>query len=208
MPGTRSPAQDVARAEAARDELDELGLKYFMDVRATARRMLEHLDRGSRTAFAAAVARRLFAESALPEQEHPDVLFWRPVLDAVDDGLAGGLDATGRVAEGLGRFYLSPAYTVRPHDDPMNRDDNRIMAACYTAECYLHGSMEFATWAGWRGFDTAAIHAASDPMWPRRRPPEITPYAWELAHPSVQAELDQQLADLEQLADGDRSSER
>ncbi|GHJ48204.1 hypothetical protein Cs7R123_55460 [Catellatospora sp. TT07R-123] len=193
----------MARAEAARAELDELGLKYFVDVRATARRMLEHLDRPCRTSFAAAVARRLFADAAQPEQDHPDVLFWRPVLDAVEQGLAGKADATARVAQGLGRFYLSPDFTDRPYDDPTDRDANRVMAACYTAECYLHGSQEFAAWAGWRGFDTAALHAASDLMWPRRRPPEVTPYAWELAHPSVQAELDQQLADLEQLADGD-----
>jgi hypothetical protein len=73
------------------------------------------------------------------------------------------------------------------------------MSALYSAECFLHGCWEFAAWTGWRGFDAAAIRAVADDTWPHRRPSSVTPYAWELAHPVVQGELERQLQDVELL---------
>lgn len=188
------------RSELARAELDSLGMKYFLDVRATLRRMLEGLGQPERTAFAAAVAERLLREDEeLPPGEYRGYLAtWRPVLDAVWQGLAGDPAGTRAVARALAGYYLRPEFGRR-HDDPADADDHATMAVCYAAECHLHGCLEFALWAGWRGFDAATIRAAADQSWPHRRPPRISGYAWELAHPGVQAELDRQLEDLELL---------
>jgi hypothetical protein len=193
---------DPVRDDAARAELDGLGLRHFLDVRATARRMLEHMRRSERTAFAGAVAERLLREGERqPARRRPPYLStWRPALDAVWRGLAGDAAAPRQVAIAVARFYLSRDYHDRPHDDPADAADHTIMASFYAAECALHGCLEPATWAGWRGFDHATVRAAGDVGWPHRRPAGVTPYAWELAHPVIQAELDRQLADLELLA--------
>lgn len=187
-----------------RDELDQLGARHFLDVRATVRCLLANMSGAERAAFAASVAERLVRhdEQAPAGARRPYVATWRPVLDAAWGALSGDRAAYRATATGLARFYLSPNYLGRRHDDPLDADDHAIMATVYAAECVLHGCLEFATWAGWRGFDSAAIHAAGDPTWPHRRPAGITPYGWELAHPTVQAELDQQLSDLELLAEG------
>lgn len=190
----------MIRGDVARDALDGLGLKHFLDVRCTVRRVLGGMDRWQRTAFAAAVTQRLLPGDGPPGGEHPDISYWRPVVAAIWAGLAGEPAATGQVATAVGRFYLSPAFHGRGHDDPGDAADHAIMAACYTAECFVHGCLDFAAWAGWRGFDVAALHAAADVAWPHRRPPGVTAYAWELAHPQIQAELDLQLVDLELLA--------
>ncbi|HEX6871253.1 MAG TPA: hypothetical protein VF163_09155 [Micromonosporaceae bacterium] len=193
---------DPTRLDTTRAELDELGLKHFVDVRATARRMLVSMGRDARTAFAAAVTERLLREEeGRPASERGQYLStWRPVLDAVWRGLAGDPAATGSIAAGVAHFYLGPDFLQRRHDDPADADDHAIMAACFTAECFLHGCLEFAVWVGWRGFDRATLRTAADRAWPHRRPPEVSPYAWELAHPEIQAELDRQLADLELLS--------
>ena len=102
-------------------------------------------------------------------------------------------------------FYLSPAYQERSHENMADSVDHAAMAALYAAECYLHGSLDFATWTGWRGFDVATVTAGADREWPHRRPPTTTLAAWELAHPAIQTELDQQLCALELL--GDAASE-
>lgn len=183
-------------------ELDRLGLRYFLDVRATVRRLLASMRRPQRCAFAAAVAERLLREyERVPARERrPYLPTWRPALDAIWRGLAGEAIASRQVATAVARFYVSPAYHGQAHDDPSDADDHVVMASFYAAECYLHGCLEFATWAGWRGFDVATIRTAGDASWPHRRPAEVSPYAWELAHPAVQAELDQQLLDLELLS--------
>jgi hypothetical protein len=199
----------LAREDATRTELDRLGVAYFLDVRATARRMLERLRGQQRAAFAVAVAERLLREEERrPERERPAYLgTWRPVLDAVWAGLAGEPDARRRVAATLAEFYVSPDFHERPHDDPADAEDHRIMAAFYAGGCFLHGCVDFAAWTGWRGFDAAAVRAAGDKGWPHRRPAEVSPYAWELAHPAVQSELDQQLHDLELIADPEGADE-
>jgi hypothetical protein len=200
--GTEVTAVGDPDRDPARMELDRLGVRHFLDVRVTARRVLEHLRRPQRCAFAAAVAERLLREDEqVPDRERrPYLAVWRPVLDAVWAGLAGDADATRPVAAGIARFYLSPDYYEQRHDDPADADDHAVMAAFYAAECYLHGCLELATWAGWRGFDRATVRAAADAAWPHRRPAGVSSYAWELAHPAVQAELDQQLVDLELLS--------
>ncbi len=196
--------EDPIRAEEVRAELDEMGLRYFLDVRATVRRMLEQMRGEQRTAFAAAVAERLLREDEQrPVQERlPQLAGWRPVVDSVWRWLAGESGAAREVEVAVGRYYLDPDYPSAQPDDQSDAAAHAVRAALYTSECCLHGCLEFATWAGWRGFDWAAVWAAADPSWLPRRPAEVTPYVWELAHPRLQAELDQQLADLEELAVG------
>lgn len=194
--------EDPIRAEEVRAELDSMGLRYFLDVRATVRRMLEQMRGAQRTAFAAAVAERpLREDEQLPAPERlPQLAVWRPVLDAVWRCLAGDPGALREVELALGRYYLDPPRHGVGADDPGDAVAHAVRAALYTSECALHGCLEFATWAGWRGFDWATVHTAADAQWLRRRPAEISPYVWELAHPRLQAELDHQLADLEELA--------
>jgi hypothetical protein len=193
--------EDPIRGDMTRAELGELGLKYFIDVRTTARRLLENMRRPGRAAFAAAAAERLIREDECrPDNEHRAYLStWRPVLDSVWGGLAGDEEASRGVCRSVAHVYLAPEYHERQHEDPGDGDGHAIMAALYAAECYLHGCLDFAAWAGWRAFDGAAMRAADDLDWPHRRPPELTAYAWELAHPAVQAELDRQMEDLELL---------
>ncbi len=174
---------DTIRAEVARAELNELGAKHFVDVRATVRRMLGDAPAEARTRFAVSAAQRALGREAGLRRD-----------------MAGLLDAVKRaadddVAAGVGRFYLSPQWHGK-------HDDHTAMAVFYAAECHLHGCLEFACWAGWRGFDSAAAVAAADVVWPHRRPVEISPYAWELAHPTIQSELELQLADVESASAG------
>lgn len=192
----------VARKEVAQAELDALGLKHYLDVRATVRRMLTHMGKTERTAFAAAVAERLLREDERvpPREVKPYTLSWRPALDAVWRTLTGEAPGPRQIAAAVARFYVSPQFYESRHDDPADGEDHVVMACLYACECALHGCLEFAMWAGWRGFDGATLRAAADVEWPHRRPAEVSPYAWELAHPAIQAELDRQLADLELLA--------
>jgi hypothetical protein len=193
--------EDPIRGDLTRAELGELGLKYFVDVRTTARRLLESMPRPVRAAFAAAAAERLLREDeSLPASEHRAYLTtWRPVLDTVWSGLAGDEEASRGVCRAVAHYYLTPEYHERQHENPADADGNAIMAVFYSAECFLHGCLEFSGWAGWRAFDAAAVRAASDKDWPHRRPPDVSPYSWELAHPAVQSELDRQMEDLEIL---------
>lgn len=185
---------DPIRAEVARAELDDLGAKHFLDVRATVRRMLEDLPKPARARFALAAAERVLTHVHPNRAEEV-----APILRAVRRGLEGDGDANADVAVAVGRFYLSPDWRRRQHDDPVDLDDHAMMATLYTAECYLHGCLEFACWAGWRGFDAAAVAAAGDSAWPHRRPVEVSLYSWELAHPTIQTELERQLEDVERV---------
>ena len=200
------------RGEVARAELEELGAKHYLDVRATVRRMLESLPASPRAAFAAAVTERLLRGSHPGEtREARDVDSYaalaRPLLDTIWAGLSGTEDNEEQVCEAVGRFYLSRYLCTHRHDDPASMADHIAMCALYTAECYLHGGWEFASWTGWRGFDAAAIRAAADADWPHRRPSGVTLFAWELTHPVIQAELERQLEDIELLAEGDEGDD-
>jgi hypothetical protein len=189
------------QAEVARAELDELGAKFYLDVRATVRRVLENMPGHSRAAFAAAATERVL--NGFRPRDAKDVAAFadaaRPLLDLVWRGLAGAPGAEEQVVQSVGQFYQSRYLCTHRHDDPANMADHVAMTALYSAECYLHGCWEFAAWVGWRAFDVSAIRAAADDVWPHRRPGSITAYAWELAHPLVQAELERQLQDLELL---------
>jgi hypothetical protein len=192
------------RGEVARAELEELGAKHFLDVRATVRRMLESLPAAPRAAFAAAVTERVMRGSHPGEpREARDVDAYaasaRPLLDSVWAGLSGTAGADEQVCEAVGRFYMSRYLCTHRHDDPASMADHIAMSALYTAECFLHGGWEFAAWTGWRGFDAAAIRAAADGDWPHRRPAGVTSFAWGLTHPVIQAELERQLEDIELL---------
>ncbi len=199
--------RDPVHDEAIREELDRLGLKHFLDVRATVRVLLDHLPGSRRAAFGASVAERLLRE----HESHPDpqrsayVLQWRPALNVLWAALARPAPDPadcGELASAVGAFYRSPAYQERRHDDVADAADHAAMAALYAAECYLHGGIDFAAWTGWRGFDAATVIAGADREWPHRRPPVTTLEAWELAHPAIQTELDEQLRALELLGDG------
>lgn len=194
------------RGEAARAELDELGAKHYLDVRATVRRMLESLPTEARAAFSASVTERLMHGSRPGEaREAKDVDAYaalaRPLLDTIWAGLRGAGETDEQVCEAVGRFYLSRYLCTHRHDDPASMADHIAMSALYTAECYLHGCWEFAAWVGWRGFDAAAIRAAADGDWSHRRPSGVTLYAWELTHPVIQSELERQLEDIELLTE-------
>lgn len=194
------------RGEVARAELDELGAKHYLDVRATVRRMLESLPMAPRAAFAAAVTERMMHGSHPGEAgEARDVDAYaalaRPLLDTIWAGLSGLTDTDEQVCEAVGKFYLSRYLCTHRHDDPASMADHIAMSALYTAECYLHGCWEFAAWVGWRGFDAAAIRAVADNDWSHRRPSGVTLYAWELTHPVIQSELERQLEDIELLTE-------
>ena len=154
-----------------------MGLRYFLDVRATVRRMLEQMPGEQRTAFAAAVTERpLREDEQLPSPERlPQLGAWRPVLDSVWRYLAGDPAATREVEVALGRYYLSPDDHGGGPDDPGDAAAHAVNSS-YTSERWFDGCLEFATWAGWRGFDWAAVRAAADSIWLRRRPIEASPY--------------------------------
>jgi hypothetical protein len=189
--------------------MDRLGLKHFLDVRTTVRVLLENLPGSRRAAFGAAVAERLIREhETQPDNERSAyVLQWRPAINVLWASLAlpkRDPTACAELAKAVGCFYLSPAYQEHNHDDVTDAADHASMAALYAAECYLHGGVDFATWAGWRGFDAATVLAGADREWPHRRPAEFLLEAWELGHPAIQMELEAQLDALELL--GDESS--
>jgi hypothetical protein len=194
-----SPRHD----ELARDELNRVGLLYFVDVRATVRQLLDGMGRAQRTAFAAAVAERLTRQqqAADPAGAGRVVVAWRSGLDAVWRCLANDEGAAAEVRRAVAALYLGRYPGDREREDPADATTHTMMAALYACECALHGCVELALWSGWRGFDVATVRTAHDRTWPHRRPAGISGYAWELAHPAVQSELSRQLEDLE-LIDG------
>lgn len=197
------------RAEVARAELDELGAKHFLDVRATVRRMLEDLRGPLRAAFATSIAHRVLSYHREQPDEEAFAESGRPLLAAIWDGLGGERKADDEISTAVGRFYQGEYWRRRRHDDPADLDDHLVMTVFCAAECYMHGCLDFASWAGWRGFDVAAISAAADRTWPHRRPAGMSPYSWELAHPAVQSELERQLEDVELLSgDNERDGVR
>src|SRR5262245_27938761 len=86
----RRDVRDPVHDEAIREELDGLGLKHFLDVRATVRVLLDHLPGSRRAAFGASVAERLLREhEAHPDNQRlPYVLQWRPALNVLWAALA------------------------------------------------------------------------------------------------------------------------
>ena len=120
-----------------------------------ARETLQSLPVGSRwpayTLYAAAPAERLFRwYDARPEGERRSYsLTWRPVLQDVWDHLAGDDSAYARISRALGDFYLSP-YSNNGYDGPDDIDQDEAAAAYYTANCVMHGIVDFALFSASR----------------------------------------------------------
>jgi len=190
-----------------RGQLDRLGCHYVADVQATGRRMLEGFSPEQRTGFAAAVAERLIRahETRPPAEREPYPCGWRAALDTVWRGLAGDPAAFQDVSRAIAEFYLSPYHHADGPRGPSEACDDGVAATLYTAQCYLYGCVDFALWAAACGYDAAAVVAAGDLSWPHRRPSDVDPHTWQLAHPALQAELERELEDLELLAGDGRS---
>ena len=191
-----------------RGQLDRLGCHYVADVQATGRRMLEGFSPEQRGGFAAAAAERLIRahETRPPGERQPYPCAWRGVLDALWRGLAGDRGGFREVSRGIAEFYLSPYHHADGSHGPSEACDDGVAATLYAAQCYLYGCVDFAVWAAACAYDAAAVVAAGDTSWPHRRPSDVDPHTWQLAHPAVQAELERQLEDLELIA-GDGESE-
>ncbi|MGH3655133.1 MAG: hypothetical protein ACRDUA_00600 [Micromonosporaceae bacterium] len=185
-----------------RTELDRLGMHYVADVQATARRMLESFSPDHRVGFAAAVAERLVRAHEIrpPAERKAYPCQWRGCLESVWRGLAGAPASFGQVSRAIAEFYLSPYHHNDGLDGPAEATDDGVAATLYAAECFLYGCVDFALWAAACGYDAAATEAAADASWGHRRPPDVNPHTWQLAHPALQAELERQLEDLELLA--------
>jgi hypothetical protein len=123
-----------------------------------ARETLQSLPAGSRwpayTLYAAAPAERLFRwYDARPEAERRSYsLTWRPVLEDVWDHLAGDDSVYARISRALGEFYLSP-YSNNGYDGPDDIDQDEAAATYYTANCVLHGIVDFALFSASRATD-------------------------------------------------------
>jgi hypothetical protein len=123
-----------------------------------AREALQVVPAGSRwpayALYAAAPAQRLFRwYDARPENERRAYsLTWRPVLQDVWDHLAGDRSAYARISRALGQFYLSP-YSNNGDDGPDDIDQDEAAATYYTANCVVHGIVDFALWSASRATD-------------------------------------------------------
>lgn len=123
-----------------------------------ARETLQSLPAGSRmpayTLYATAPAERLFrCYDARPEAERRSYsLTWRPVLQDVWDHLAGDDSAYARISRALGEFYLSP-YSNNGYDGPDDIDQDEAAATYYTANCVMHGIVDFAILSASRATD-------------------------------------------------------
>jgi len=123
-----------------------------------ARETLQALPAGSRWSayalYAAAPAERLFRwYDARPDDERrPYSLTWRPVLHYVWDYLAGDRSVYAQISRALGEFYLSP-YSNNGDDGADDIDQDEAAAAYYTANCVMHGIVDFALFSASRATD-------------------------------------------------------
>jgi hypothetical protein len=195
------------QGDLAREQLRRRGVPYFVDVAAEVQRRLQQLGPACRAAFAASCAERLLrAHEALPQpHRRPFTLGWRPVLNALWDGLVSG-DASARATarEALDRFYASPYNHDEGPEGPPDADEDAAAASIYAAECYLNGDPSSAVWAAGRAVDAAFVAAdedlhldPNDFIWDPAAEP--MPLAREAMHPKVQEELRRQLGDLARL---------
>lgn len=104
--------------------------------------------------YAAAPAERLFQwYDARPEDERRSYsLAWRSVLRDVWDHLAGDRSAYARISRALGEFYLSP-YCNNGDDGLDDIDQDEAAAAYFTANCVIHGIIDFALLSASRATD-------------------------------------------------------
>jgi hypothetical protein len=126
--------------------------------RQYARETLQSLPAGARkaanTLYAAAPTERLFRRyDARPDSERRSYsLTWRPVVEDVWAHLAGDGSAYARISRALGEFYLSP-YSNNGDDGPDDIDQDEAAAAYFTANCVIHGLVDFALFAAGRATD-------------------------------------------------------
>jgi hypothetical protein len=103
-----------------------------------------------RTLFAAGVAERLLAtHEAQPVDSRQDfTVRLRPLLDDVWAAACGDQTVAREITRRLGQFYASEL-------DDEDADEDAAAAVLHAAECYAHGTVEYAVWVS----DRAAFAA-------------------------------------------------
>lgn len=197
-------------ADLARQQLARRGLLDPRQAARHVRRGVQDLAGAPRTAFAAGAAQRLLrAHLASPSTEHdPELLAWKPTLDALWRSLAGDDSGTDEVFRALARFYVRQqggsqgALQGEFLDVASSVESAAAVTAIYfAAQCYLHGCADFALWAARGATEVAWQLAAADDAWWIYKPPSMRSQDWHAAHPAVQAEYARQLDDLRLLGD-------
>jgi hypothetical protein len=199
--------QFPTQGDLCREQLRRRGIPYFGDVQADVARRLSRLSPEARAAFAVACAERVMRRhERLPSREQrPFALGWRPVLDAIWQGLERGDEQSARrVRDALANFHASPYDHDDGPDGLDDADDDAAAASIYAAECFAGGDAQSAKWAAGRGVDLAFSIAddelqldPNDFVWDPEAEP--MPFAKEAMHHAVQEELRRQVADLELL---------
>jgi hypothetical protein len=192
-----------AAGDVARPIVIDRGLLYFADAHEAVRVRLEAVSAPGRRGFALACAERLMRRhEALPAVlQRPFTVSWRPVLDAMWDGLAGTRNAADEVVRpALEAFYAGPFNHDDGQNGPDDADEDAAAAAIYAAECFVTGDPVAAFNAAVRGSD--AVGRTVSDLLDDEAGPVLTPkesnqrFADELSHPIAQAELAWQLATL------------
>ncbi len=195
------------QGDLCREQLERRGVPYFVDVQADVALRLSRLSREARAAFAVACAERLMRRhEGLPKgEQRAFTLGWRPVLDAIWQGLERGDEGSLRlVREALAAFRAGPYDHDDGPDGPDDADEDAAAASLHAAECFAGGDDRSAEWAGCRAID-AAFSIASDELqletddfvWAPAA--ELMPLAREAMHWAVQGELGRQVAELGML---------
>lgn len=171
------------------------GLDELERAERRAHETLTGLPAGSRSpaivAYAAAPAERLFRWYDEDPDRRPYSLTWRPVLDSVWDHLSGDESAYGRISRALGEFYLSP-YSNNGLDGPDDLDQDEAAATYFTANCVVHGLVDFALLSAARATDHL------DTVW--------YGHDDERLRAEIAAEVAQQASDLEVIAAAARAN--
>ncbi len=201
-PDRRAPIPNLN--DLCRVQLERSGVPHPMDVRADVALRLSRLSREARAAFAVACAERLMRRhEALPKgQQRRFTLDWRPVLNAIWQGLERGDEGEMRlVREALAAFRAGPYNHRDGQDGPDDADEDAAAASIYAAECFVGGEERAAEWAAARAIE-AAFEIAGEELEDRRGGTgdqdarELTAEAREAMHPVVQGELGRQVRDL------------
>lgn len=191
-------------SDILREQARQRGLLYFKDVLGDVKTRLTSLPVHDRAVFALACAEKLLSQHEwLPEEDRrPFSLSWRPVLDAMWDGLILSRPDAKEIALKALEAYRSSPYNHRDgQDGPDDADENAAAASIYASECFVTGDPQEAYWSAARAVDAAFSSAeeaiAPDPGTPMRV--ELSHLAQQNMHSIVQAELRRQMRALEQL---------
>jgi hypothetical protein len=199
--------QSRTKGDSTREELQQRGLPFFLDVQAEVEQRLEQLTPEARKAFALSCAERLMRwhEARSEEERRPFTLGWRPLLDVLWRGLEGvAPDASHQVQDALDRLHSSPYWHSDGQDGPDDADEDTAAASIYAADCYMSGDAQSAAWAAQRAvqatFQIAEQHLQ---LYPSDVIPDLstepTSLAREAMHPVVQRELQKQLSEMDLL---------